>query len=76
MYTVGYFCLILTKTETVRQFSVKFRNIKFHEYSISSSRSVKPVQAEVKSDIHERSAGIRTRLQRRHAEAGQGESKK
>jgi len=31
MHTVGYFCLILTKTEMVRQFRVKFHNIKFHE---------------------------------------------
>lgn len=38
MYTVGYFCLVLTKTEMVRQFRVKFRNIKFHEDSISGSR--------------------------------------
>ena len=46
MHTVGYFCLILTKTEMTRQFRVKFRNIKFHEDSISGSRIVKLAQTE------------------------------
>lgn len=67
MHTVGYFCLILTKIEMVRQFRVKFRNIKFHEDSISGSRIVKLVQTEGYRNFQKRSAGIRTHLQRRPA---------
>jgi hypothetical protein len=46
MHTGSYFIVILTKIEMVRQFRAKFRNIKFHEDSISGSRIVKLVQTE------------------------------